>query len=417
MTSGEFKSFPLGEIFVNREARQRRELKEVDELADSINRLGLINPVVITRDGELRAGERRYTACKQLGWTHIPVQFLDELDELTLHLIELEENTKRLDLTWQEECAAILEYDRLRREADPEWDNRDTAKALGISDRDVGRKKSVAEALEKGDERVKDAPKLSTAVGIVTRTKEREKASALAKIAGKEESEVTEAPIRNDDFSTWADKYSGPKFNLIHCDFPYGVNADKHAQGAAKSHGGYADSEEIYWGLIDTLAGAMDNVVAESAHLIFWFSMDYYNETKRKLEEMGWTVNPFPLIWFKSDNTGILPDPSRGPRRIYETAFFGSRGDRKVVQAVGNATSYPGREKSIHMSEKPRGMLRHFLRMVVDEYTQFLDPTCGSANAVRVAQDLGAGTVLGIERDKEFYSLAKEHYNDPDILP
>src|SRR5690606_36396537 len=134
----------------------------------------------------------------------------------------------------------------------------------------------------------------------------------------------------------WRRDDSGPRFNLIHCDFPYGVKADKHNQGAAAAFGGYADDPDVYWQLLATLERAMENVVAESAHLIFWFSMDYYQRTLDALSGMGWSVNPFPLIWHKSDNTGILPDPSRGPRRIYETALFASRGDRKIVGAVGN---------------------------------------------------------------------------------
>lgn len=414
MTSGEFTSYPVDKIFIDRDKRQRRQLKGIDDLAESISRTGLINPIVIRReDGQLVAGERRLTAVKQLGWTHISVQFTDELDPLQLHLIELEENTRRLDLTWQEECNAILEYDRLRKQLDPTWTRSNTASALGLSEQSVSDKMLVAAALEKGDERVKAAPKLSTAVGVVTRARERQRASiadAITRVEAPElvpdESVAPVAPLICADFSEWAADYDGPRFNLIHCDFPYGVNADRHAQGAAKSFGGYEDGEEVYWNLVNTLSEAMNNVVAESAHLIFWFSMDYYHDTLNALNQMGWRVNPFPLIWFKSDNTGILPDASRGPRRVYETAFFASRGDRKVVQAVGNAFAHPGRNKEIHMSEKPRRMLRHFMRMVVDEYSHVLDPTCGSGNAVRVAKDLGAKQVLGIERDPEFHSLA-----------
>ncbi len=154
----------------------------------------------------------------------------------------------------------------------------------------------------------------------------------------------------------------------------------------------------------------MSNVVAESAHLIFWFSMDYYQNTKILLTEMGWNVNPFPLIWMKSDNTGIIPDANRGPRRIYETAFFASRGDRLIHGAVSNAFAYPGQGKTLHMNEKPVPMLKHFMRMVCDEYSRVLDPTCGSANALKAATALGAPTVLGIERDPEFFARAKDGY-------
>lgn len=67
------------------------------------------------------------------------------------------------------------------------------------------------------------------------------------------------------------------------------------------------------------------------------------------------------------------------------------------------------------MNEKPLSMLKHFLRMLIDETTSFLDPTAGSANAVRVAGGLGAHRVLGIERDPEFFALASAAYFKGDI--
>ena len=164
-------------------------------------------------------------------------------------------------------------------------------------------------------------------------------------------------------------------------------------------HGTYEDGKDVYFTLLDTLAASMDNIVAESAHLMFWFSMDYYEVTRDRLTSMGWRVNPFPLIWNKSDNTGLLPDPQRGPRRIYETAFFASRGDRLVVQPVSNLFSHPGRDKEIHMSEKPVAMLRHFFRMICDSNSVVLDPTSGSANALKAAESLGANYVLGLEKE------------------
>jgi hypothetical protein len=212
------------------------------------------------------------------------------------------------------------------------------------------------------------------------------------------------------DFAAWLETYEGPTFNFIQCDFPYGINADKMDQSSAAGFGGYADTPDAYWDLLRLLERAMDKVVDESSHLMFWFTMDYYHETKCSLERMGWRVSPFPLIWHKSDNTGILPDPRRGPRRIYETAFIGSRNDRHIVKPVSNLFSCGGRDKAIHMNEKPQQMLTYFMGMFVDEYSRVLDPTCGSANALKAATALGAKTVLGLEIDTEFYNRTIESY-------
>lgn len=420
MTSGEFKQVPIDFIFVDRASRQRKELKNIDELAASITRVGLIHPPVIDRSGLLRTGERRYTAVKQLGWSHIPVQFADELTEAEAQALELEENIARENIEWHEECLAIDTYHNIRLSIDPEWTDAKTADALGYGHKTIVDKLRVAKEINGGNKRVIDAPKYSVARGITQRTATRAAASDIELVTASgiaaEAAPMPKrsAPLLNEDFHEWTAAYTGPKFNFLHCDFPYGVGADNHDQGQAAAMGGYADSPDVYWNLLDTLSMAMTNVVADSAHLMFWFSMDYYHETLSRLTAMGWTVNPFPLIWFKNDNTGILPDPTRGPRRVYETAFLAARGDRPIVRAKANAFAHPGKDKSIHMSEKPVPMLRHFMEMFVDDYSRVLDPTAGSANSLKAASALGAPTVLGLEKDSEFYARAVEAYYGSD---
>lgn len=136
--------------------------------------------------------------------------------------------------------------------------------------------------------------------------------------------------------------------------------------------------------------------------------MKTYQETRTALQAAGWVVSPYPFIWHKTDNSGILSDPSRQPRHIYETALFATRGDRKIVRAVGNC--YGGAiSRQFHMSEKPKPMLEHFMRMLVDETTVMLDPTCGSGNSVAIAERLGANWATGLELNSEFALRAKEN--------
>lgn len=424
MTSGQFASFPVADIWVDRVKRQRRDLGDLTDLALSIRDNGLIQPPVIRKDGELVVGERRWTAVKSLGWSHISVQFAEDLDPIQLHLVEYEENVRRTDLSWQDQCLAVKHYDDLRRQVSPDWTAADTAKAFNFSAPTISRHLAVAEAIEAGNKRVIEAPLFSTAKGIVERETQRKKSSTLAAFdisAPKSEAQVEAdgpaprppVPLLLADFHEWVEDYQGPEFNFLHCDFPYGIEMNKSDQGAGDGHGTYVDTVDVYWDLVNHLAVTMDYIVAESAHIMFWFSMDYYTETKYRLEQMGWRINPFPLIWLKSDNTGILPDPTRGPRRIYETAFFGSRGDRNIVRPKSNAFAWPGQGKTLHMNEKPVAMLKHFFEMFVDEYSLVLDPTAGSANSLKAATQLRANHVLGLERDPEFFARSTEgYYND-----
>lgn len=427
------------EITVNKDKRQRTELLDIDELKASIKQLGQLQPIVITRDHVLVAGERRYTAVTELGDRPIRCVYTDQLNPAELYAIELEENIKRKDLPWKDECKAFLEFHQLKERENPAWTMDDTADFLNVSRSAVSAKIAVAEQLLEGNKLVVDAPKFSTAHGIVTRQNERRtasevsfltnlvtkptpKPSAPAAATPTTEAEFADASIfadleaaestlgtgyiLNENFKEWAEYYDGPKFNLIHCDFPYGVGMHKSDQGSGDSYGTYEDTPEIYWSLIDALLNNLDNFCEESAHLIFWFSMDYYTQTFELLSTK-FRVYPHPLVWFKSDNSGILPDANRGPRRVYETAFFASRGDRKIVRPVSNAVASPI-QRGRHMSEKPQDVLRHFLRMVVDEHSAVLDPTCGSGSTIRAAVATGASRYLGLEINPEFAEHADE---------
>jgi ParB/RepB/Spo0J family partition protein len=433
MTSGNFDHVAVASINRNREQRQRRELVKIEELAESIRANGLINPIVITRDFNLVAGERRLAAHIELGYDTIAVQFAEDLDPIQLHLLELEENVRRVDLTWFDHVKAVADFHRIKTETTEKWNAVSTAESLNMSHTHVARHLAVAEAIEEGVPEVLEAPKFSVAANFVERRNERKKASAMrdlsvelapksARVASyslsgdiihpNTESAPTArfAAVDQGDFKDWSKIVQTVPYNFIHVDFPYGVSAgDKTGQSSAKTLGGYADSKDIYFELLASFCNNLDNFCDPSAHLMFWFSLDYYQHTYDALKSAGWAVNPFPLIWHKTDNSGILPDPNRGPRRTYETAFFASRGDRKIVRAVANSfgCGTPPKDDKIHMSEKPRPMLEHFFRMIVDENTLLLDPTAGSGNAIRVAESMGARFSQGIELNPDYVERAR----------
>jgi site-specific DNA-methyltransferase (adenine-specific) len=60
----------------------------------------------------------------------------------------------------------------------------------------------------------------------------------------------------------------------------------------------------------------------------------------------------------------------------------------------------------IHPSQKSEPMLRAFLSMLVDETSTVLDPCCGSAAALRAAEDCGAKSILGLELDPNYAQAA-----------
>ena len=212
------------------------------------------------------------------------------------------------------------------------------------------------------------------------------------------------------DFTRWAGAYAGPSFNFIHCDFPYGIGVFAGNMSGRHAHGDsiYDDSYESYERCCNALFANLDALLGHSGHLMFWFSMEHYERTMRMFVERApvLSVQKFPLIWTKTDNAGIAPDPKRQPRRVYETALIATREDRPLVQMVANWYGC-ATDKTLHHSCKPEPMLRHFFRMFVDSGTRMLDPTCGSGSALRAAESLGAQQVLGLEVHEEHATNAR----------
>jgi N6-adenosine-specific RNA methylase IME4 len=57
--------------------RYRKNLGDLDSLANSIAEVGLLHPVVVTPEGRLIAGQRRLEACRLLAWSEVPVTVVD----------------------------------------------------------------------------------------------------------------------------------------------------------------------------------------------------------------------------------------------------------------------------------------------------------------------------------------------------
>jgi DNA modification methylase len=137
--------------------------------------------------------------------------------------------------------------------------------------------------------------------------------------------------------------------------------------------------------------------------------MEFYEQTRLALEVAGLTVHRHPLVWFKSDNSGIVPGrDNQYTRRVYETAFLCSRGRRPLVKTLANLYSAPNPSNPIHPTQKSEPMLRHFFSMLVDENTDVFDPTCGSGSALRAAESLGARRTLGLELNPDYAKRANQ---------
>lgn len=97
----------ISEIDISDGRRAVDDVK-VKALADSIQTVGLLNPVHVDKGGTLVAGGHRLAACKLLGWTEIPVTVLD-LDADRQRLAEIDENFIRNELSALERAEQMRE--------------------------------------------------------------------------------------------------------------------------------------------------------------------------------------------------------------------------------------------------------------------------------------------------------------------
>lgn len=89
------KRVPIQKIVVG---RNRRPLRDLEDLKASISSVGLLHPIVLTADLRLVAGLHRLRACQALGWTQVPATIVS-LKRMEAEVAELDENLARQELT------------------------------------------------------------------------------------------------------------------------------------------------------------------------------------------------------------------------------------------------------------------------------------------------------------------------------
>ncbi|MCG3192977.1 MAG: ParB/RepB/Spo0J family partition protein [Thermoanaerobaculia bacterium] len=108
---------PLAKLEANRlQPRKHFSDAALSELAESIKVSGILQPILVTRDGDrfrILAGERRYRAASLAGLSEVPVLVREGLENRDHLLLALVENVQREDLTPLEEAEA---YHQLRDE-------------------------------------------------------------------------------------------------------------------------------------------------------------------------------------------------------------------------------------------------------------------------------------------------------------
>lgn len=140
------QTLPIHEIQII--DRQRIDLGDINDLCSSIQKFGLIQPIIVNQEKRLIAGGRRMAACIQLGHKNIDVVFRETLSTDELHELELEENIRRKEMSWQEKCLNINTIHNLKSRRSAlegiKWAANQTAEMLSCSGAHIHYNREIA---------------------------------------------------------------------------------------------------------------------------------------------------------------------------------------------------------------------------------------------------------------------------------
>lgn len=375
-------------------SRFRKEYGDIDQLAHSIKKNGLISPLAvglankmsIHRETDLPyillAGGRRYTALKHLKWKEAPVHLYSQsLSELDLRSIELAENFDRKDLSYVEEVSLMKEINDLqiaihgqrfsKDPNDPGWAQVDTAKLVQKSPSTVAKDLQLADAITQfptlGLDKCKtksDAIKLlKKAAKSASNQQKAEKYTRSN--TGKLFTKLSSSYIIGDCFTTFS-KIPSNTLDLIEIDPPYGI--DLHMQKRDNICTGYMEVEaQEYSEFIHQLAQESYRTLRENGWLIFWFGPDpWFHTIATALNEAGFKMNLIPGIWAKP--SGQTQQPESYLANSYEMFFYARKSSSKI--------NTPGRSNIFQFPPVSPGNKYHPTQRPLDLMIELLTTFC-----------------------------------------
>lgn len=425
---------------VVRPNRQRSEFSpaELNELADSIEANGLLHAPVIRFDGDvpvLVAGERRLRAISdmhELGRKFyydgqlvpqdmLPCSSLGELSQLEAWEAELEENIRRVDLTWQEKAMATAELMALRQaQAAEAGAPAPTVKTIVAEVRpkdayeqahDTTRKELIVSRFLE-DKEVAAAPTLKEAVKILKKREERKQQAELAVLTGASFS-ASSHKLLNQDSHEWAAAAPAGMYDIMLTDPPYGMGADQFGDSGVGSSAAahfYDDSYESWQAIMKWFPAESFRLAKPDAHAYVFCDIDRFHEMRTLMIAAGWKVHRTPLIWSNPDGFRA-PWPEHGCQRKYELILYAIKGDRKVNHLKGDVLEY-SKDKAVgHPAQKPVALLVDLLRRSARPGDTVIDFFAGSFGTVEAAHELKLSCVA-IERDPSAYGIGVKRVSD-----
>lgn len=414
--------------------RQRRNFEAEDllKLASSIEQNGLIQPVVVRQEDDefvLVAGERRIKAMQYI-WDlfdgevkcgeyvfqkgEVPCLYFGEMDELQAFEMELEENIRRVDLTWQERAEATAKLAQLRREqATEKGEALPTVQEIAQEIRgpskhsEMTARKELAVSAHLDDEDVQKASTLDDAFKLLKRKEENQRHAELAKTVGITYSTADHDLRHGDCFEIMAEMEK-EIFDVIVTDPPYGIDADTFNDSGGKAAGShfYDDSWTTWNKLAKRLAVESYRICKPQAHIYIFCDVDNFVLLKSLMIEANWNVFRTPLV-VVNPNATRAPWPEHGPFRRYQLVLYAEKGRKKVNQLQSDVLTYINDVNLGHPAQKPVNAYVDLLKRSCAPGDKILDPFGGTGPILKAAHVVKCYATY-IEQDAASYGIALE---------
>jgi site-specific DNA-methyltransferase (adenine-specific) len=447
--------------------RHRRDMGDLESLANSIGAVGLLQPVVITEEGGLVAGERRLRAVALLGWQEVPAYVVRDLDDAAALLrAERDENVCRKEFAPSEAVSLGRALEALEREAARQRQEATRARkgekvgaaqgggkkpppcaangkvrelvaeALGMSGRTYAKARKVVEAAEADPGTFGDLPGLMDQTGRVHQAfQEMARRKKRVELDAKAAAATPAAPgrcrvIRGDCLEALP-KLPARTARLIFADSPYNLGID---YGEGEGADRLPDDE--YLDLTRRWMTECARLLAPDGSLWVLIGPQYAAHFDLLLQEVGLHLRG-RIVWHETfgqncaDNFNkchrcllyAVKDPGRF---VFHADAVTRPSDRQAI--YGDKRADPGGKLWDDVwgvnppiprltgtcagrlpdfpTQLPLALLRPIVGCASDPGDLVLDPFCGSATT-GVAAVTSGRRFLGIERNPEFARLAR----------
>ncbi len=445
------------------DSRTREALKDIKSLTISIEREGLLQPIILGDDYKLIAGRRRYNACKALGWETIPSYIIPGITEDAKLMIEFVENVEREGFTWAEELELKNKLHNYWKDQEPGWGFRETAARMKVSLGGLSTDLTLAAALPHFPALKTETTKAKARDSYKKLQQQAEAMTAIESLPIEEQKNLKRMmkgePVvskgknvqdgANGDAGTTNGKNVGgstqnltdpttalfegqdtdslPAFTYQICTFEELLpEIPDNSIGFAELDPPYAidfnntygqttniKSKEDDWSVEELRASmrilfdSLYEKLLDNSWVLCWAGKEHWIEMNKLAANAGFGIQP-PGIWAKP--SGSSNSPSTNMISNYEMFLLFRKGKASFnvdsFKSVQECAPPPASQRT-HQWEKPIKLYNTFMSALGKPKTLFFSPFAGSG-ASMVSASLAGMTPIGCDiRQKYFYSFIK----------